>query len=340
MDIPSYLLGKKAGGGKGNLKYVVVDELPTTGEDNTIYLVPKTTSGTNNYYDEYMYIDSNWELIGDTEVDLSSKQDVMQFATMPTANADNLGKIVQYVGTSVANSYTNGYFYKCVSDGQSPATYSWEQTNVQDGASYTAGTNIEITNAGVINNTIPYKQSNSSAINYRGEIFGDGSFSSSDVSGATGIGKGSYVASSCVAIGHSSRAEQNSGIAIGYAAKARRSSCIALGTSANVLTPNTMEIGSDAMRINHSYVWTSSGRKELATQDYVTQKAYQLAGLSEYSASSTYAVGDYVYYNNLIYKCNTAISSAEAWDSTHWTQKTYMEYMSDVLIGSALGGSY
>lgn len=52
-------------------------------------------------------------------------------ATMPTASADNLGDIVQYVGTTTA-SYTNGYFYKCVEDSSTnPSTYSWEQTNVQ-----------------------------------------------------------------------------------------------------------------------------------------------------------------------------------------------------------------
>ena len=49
---------------------------------------------------------------------------VIQVNSMPTASVDNLGKIVQYVGTTDAN-YTNGYFYKVVSDGQDPATYSW-----------------------------------------------------------------------------------------------------------------------------------------------------------------------------------------------------------------------
>ena len=51
-------------------------------------------------------------------------------STMPTASADLVGTIVQYVGTTTAN-YTNGYFYKCVSDGESTPTYSWEQTDVQ-----------------------------------------------------------------------------------------------------------------------------------------------------------------------------------------------------------------
>lgn len=67
---------------------------------------------------------------------------------------------------------------------------------------------------------------------------------------------------------------------------------------------------------------------------------FQRSGLSEYSDSSTYAVGDFVYYSNQIYVCNTAIGTAESWDSTHWTQITYLDYLSRVLIGNALGGSY
>lgn len=40
---------------------------------------------------------------------------------------------------------------------------------------------------------------------------------------------------------------------------------------------------------------------------------------SEYSASATYAVGDYVLYNGQLYRCNTAITTAEAWTAAHWT---------------------
>ena len=38
-----------------------------------------------------------------------------------------------------------------------------------------------------------------------------------------------------------------------------------------------------------------------------------------YSASSTYAVGDYVYYAGTLYRCTTAITTAEAWTAAHWT---------------------
>lgn len=39
-----------------------------------------------------------------------------------------------------------------------------------------------------------------------------------------------------------------------------------------------------------------------------------------YSASSTYAVGDYCVYDNLLYRCISTISTAEAFNSAHWTQ--------------------
>ena len=53
---------------------------------------------------------------------LDTKQDIMQYSTMPSAQ-DNLGKIVQYTGTNTVN-YTNGYFYKAVYDSESDV-YLW-----------------------------------------------------------------------------------------------------------------------------------------------------------------------------------------------------------------------
>ena len=49
----------------------VVQELPATGDAHTIYFVPKTGS-TGDVYNEYLYVDNAWELIGSTEVDLSN----------------------------------------------------------------------------------------------------------------------------------------------------------------------------------------------------------------------------------------------------------------------------
>lgn len=55
---------------------------------------------------------------------------VPQVSTMPEA-ADSLeDTIVQYKGTT-DSSFVNGYFYKCVSDGQVPAIYSWVRVDTQ-----------------------------------------------------------------------------------------------------------------------------------------------------------------------------------------------------------------
>lgn len=54
-----------------NLRIEVLNELPSTGETNVIYLVKK--AGTNpDVHDEYVYVEGNWEKIGNTEGDLSN----------------------------------------------------------------------------------------------------------------------------------------------------------------------------------------------------------------------------------------------------------------------------
>ena len=51
--------------------------------------------------------------------------------TMPTASSSLVGTIVQYIGTTT-NDYTHGYFYQCVSNGETPAVYSWEYVQTSD----------------------------------------------------------------------------------------------------------------------------------------------------------------------------------------------------------------
>ena len=56
----------------GLLKRLIVSTLPTSNIDNnTIYMIEKSTSGINDAYNEFMYINNSWELIGSTETDLS-----------------------------------------------------------------------------------------------------------------------------------------------------------------------------------------------------------------------------------------------------------------------------
>lgn len=52
---------------------VVVDTLPSEGEERTVYLVPKVDTELQDIYDEYIYVNDAWERIGNTAIDLSDK---------------------------------------------------------------------------------------------------------------------------------------------------------------------------------------------------------------------------------------------------------------------------
>lgn len=56
-----------------HLKRIIVDVLPTENiDENTIYMVLRSPAGeTQDVYNEYIYINGAWELIGNTTVDLS-----------------------------------------------------------------------------------------------------------------------------------------------------------------------------------------------------------------------------------------------------------------------------
>lgn len=65
--------------------------------------------------------ESSWVLDG------GSGGQTIQVESMPMATESDLGKVLQYIGTTNLN-YTNGYFYKCVYKNN---LYLWEQQNVQ-----------------------------------------------------------------------------------------------------------------------------------------------------------------------------------------------------------------
>ena len=61
---------------------------------------------------------------------------------------------------------------------------------------------------------------------------------------------------------------------------------------------------------------------ELASQpsvDAYTKQESDAFITDEYDAESTYAIGDMVIHENALYVCSTAITTAEAWNSAHWT---------------------
>lgn len=148
-------------------KVEVVSELPATGEEKTIYLVPKSTSKTNNARDEYLWINNAWELIGDTAVDLTGyytsaqvdallddKVDAVAGKGLSTNDYTDADKaVVNGIATTYATKAEIADFITCADLGDCP-TITAMQTDI-DGKqdALTAGNNIAIANDGTISAT-------------------------------------------------------------------------------------------------------------------------------------------------------------------------------------------
>lgn len=99
--------------------------MPTTKKLDNLNVNVLTKSQYDTAVAQGIITDEDLSMITDLGNDV-----VPQYEQMPVASADIVNQIVQYSGATGA-TYTNGYFYKCVSDGQNPATYSWELIDVQ-----------------------------------------------------------------------------------------------------------------------------------------------------------------------------------------------------------------
>lgn len=87
------------------LNVLVVQTLPTQDiSTTTIYLVPKATAGTQDVYDEYLYVNNAWEHIGSTQIDLSNYYTKTQVDTLLADKNDNVNLSV--VNGAVCLTYT------------------------------------------------------------------------------------------------------------------------------------------------------------------------------------------------------------------------------------------
>lgn len=104
---------------------VIVQSLPAVGKEHTIYFVPKTGSQGDSY-DEYLYLDSHWEMIGTTDVDVSTKADKTDTILLTTlsrgrksgtATGANSFAFGQDVTASANNTHAEGYNTKATGAG-------------------------------------------------------------------------------------------------------------------------------------------------------------------------------------------------------------------------------
>lgn len=118
--------------------FVIVEELPEQGNHKDIYLVPKEGGG----YNEYIYINEEWEHLGDTDIDLSNyytKSDIDWYTDDIYTIIDNMDRWLQGLEEIKQDKLTQG-----------------ENIAIQDNVisakdtTYTGGDNVSISNENVI----------------------------------------------------------------------------------------------------------------------------------------------------------------------------------------------
>ena len=174
----------------------------------------------------------------------------IQVNTLPTASIDELDNIYQYVGTT-DSTHTNGYFYKCVSDGAVTPTYSWINVEVQPAGDSlpsqtgnagkfltTDGTDASWSDTPLVNKATDYGIAISSNGN---NVTSSRSIAIGNSAKATGAG---IILERSIAIGHSTQSNNSGTIAVGHLSKSNGSGSIAIGHSANATADGAIQIGS------------------------------------------------------------------------------------------------
>jgi hypothetical protein len=92
------------------INLTIVETLPTENIDtNTIYLVLKTEAYLNDYYDEYMYINERWELIGNTRVDLNNVYTKAEIDNKGFVTEERVNELITAAFDNIPNAEEGSY---------------------------------------------------------------------------------------------------------------------------------------------------------------------------------------------------------------------------------------
>lgn len=149
--------------------------------------------------------------------------------------------------------------------------------------------------------------------------------------------------SATAAQGSAGTAEQQATIARNAASAAEGSATAASGSASAASGYATAAAGSATTAGQQANAASGSAT---AAATSAANAAASVASLAHpYDATATYNIGDYVIYEGALYRCTTAITTAEAWNAAHWTQATLADdveakanpdgYYEDMTAGNA-----
>ena len=135
--------GSAISGGSFNVS--VVEELPSSGETNTIYFIQSADSTENNVYDEFIYVDNHFEKIGSSSLNLN-------YDNAPTANSNNL--------------LTSGTIKTALDQKQNVLTIDNQPTENSNNFITSGGVYSSLVNSGSIQVQSDWEQNDNNAVDY------------------------------------------------------------------------------------------------------------------------------------------------------------------------------
>ena len=301
---------------------LIVTELPETGDQNTIYFLSNPTGTFPNIYNEYMYINNNWELIGNTAIDLSNYYTKSEIGTIVNGIETEIsskqstliaGNNITINGSTIsatdttysdATQTTAGLMSstdKIKLDGLSNYVLPTANSSVLGGikignnltidangvvsatdTTYSAGNNINIANNAI--KAVGYRFNTSSGAFSEGDRYIDDSGATRAPSVATGI------------MAHAEGINTN---AVGRASHAEGTTCFATGIQSHAEGFNTNAIGVNShtegrLTVTNGYASHAEG------DDSETGGNYASATTNPKAADSrTASVGDYAHSEGL-----------------------------------------
>ena len=313
---------------------LIVNELPETGNQNTIYFLSNPTGTFPNIYNEYMYINNNWELIGNTAIDLSNYYTKTEIGTIVNSieteisskqstliagnNITINGNTISATDTtySDATQTTAGLMSstdKIKLDGLNNYVLPTANSSVLGGIKI--GNNLTIDSNGVVSATDTTYSAGTNITIVNNRITAEG-YTYNPATGAFAEGdrdidESGITRTPSVAIGLTSHAEGNGGTASGRASHVEGASNNASGIQAHAEGSNTSAIGTNShtegrLSVANGYASHAEGDGAETGGDYASATSNPKT-----VDSRTAAAGDYAHAEGLATIAYGAESHAE-----------------------------
>ena len=275
----------------------IQQSLPTQDIDtHTIYLIPKT-GDTNDVYDEYVYIDNAWEMIGNTQIDLSNYVQKTDWAERSTGGIIKTGDGTQ--GLVMLPSHVLSTFpaastlIKTAEAAFRPITPNKQHESVFYGLAKAAG---DTTQSQSDNAVGTYTNGAKTAIQTMLGVAAAGDIP--DISGKADKLNGTFT--------NSISLDRKENTTIGE-------DSVAFGYHNAATAPYTVAVGRDTLANGTSAFAGGEGTIAAGGEEFAIGCNNALPA-QEWQPDTAYAQNDYVVYNNKLYYCATPHTSAATFE--------------------------